>query len=56
MQVNDKDKNAGDAPKAEKTKEKPADNEKKIPEIGGRGGLEPTRFKDWEVNGRCVDF
>jgi len=25
-------------------------------EIGGRGGLEPTRYGDWEVGGRCTDF
>jgi len=25
-------------------------------EIGGRNGLEPTRYGDWEKNGRCVDF
>jgi hypothetical protein len=25
-------------------------------EIGGRGGLEPTRYGDWEKNGRCIDF
>jgi hypothetical protein len=25
-------------------------------EIGGVKGLEPTRFGDWEKNGRCVDF
>jgi hypothetical protein len=25
-------------------------------EVGGRGGLEPTRFGDWEKNGRCIDF
>ena len=25
-------------------------------EIGGRGGPEPTRYGDWEINGRCVDF
>jgi hypothetical protein len=25
-------------------------------EIGGRKGLEPTRFGDWEKNGRCTDF
>ena len=25
-------------------------------EIGGRKGPEPTRYGDWEVNGRCVDF
>ena len=25
-------------------------------EINGPRGLEPTRFKDWEVGGRCTDF
>jgi hypothetical protein len=25
-------------------------------EIGGPQGAEPTRFGDWEVNGRCSDF
>jgi hypothetical protein len=25
-------------------------------EIGGPPGPEPTRFGDWERNGRCVDF
>lgn len=26
------------------------------PELGGRTGLEPTRYGDWEKNGRCIDF
>ena len=26
------------------------------PETGGRGGPEPTRYGDWEKNGRCIDF
>ncbi|MEO8017204.1 MAG: DUF1674 domain-containing protein [Pseudomonadota bacterium] len=25
-------------------------------EVGGPPGPEPTRFGDWEKNGRCVDF
>lgn len=25
-------------------------------EIGGRKGPEPTRYGDWERNGRCIDF
>lgn len=25
-------------------------------EIGGPKGLEPTRYGDWERNGKCVDF
>ena len=30
--------------------------EDKPKEIGGRGGLDPVRFGDWEKNGRCIDF
>jgi hypothetical protein len=25
-------------------------------EIGGPEGPEPTRYGDWEYNGRCTDF
>jgi len=25
-------------------------------EVGGRGGADPARFGDWEVNGRAIDF
>jgi hypothetical protein len=25
-------------------------------ESGGPSGPEPTRFGDWEKNGRCIDF
>ena len=25
-------------------------------EIGGRGGLDPVRYGDWEIGGKCVDF
>ncbi len=27
-----------------------------IEEINGRKGPEPTRYNDWEVAGKCVDF
>ena len=28
-----------------------------VREIGGRkDGLDPTRYGDWEKNGRCIDF
>lgn len=27
-----------------------------IPEINGRNGLDPTRYGDWENQGRCIDF
>lgn len=36
-------------PEAEPAPERPR-------EIGGRGGLDPTRYGDWEKNGRCIDF
>ena len=26
------------------------------PEVGGQKGPEPTRFGDWEKDGRCTDF
>ena len=56
--------NTDNKPEAEISKaEKPADSsagEKKDPqppkEIGGRGGLDPTRYGDWEKAGRCIDF
>ena len=25
-------------------------------EVNGRGGLEPTRYEDWEIKGLTVDF
>jgi len=28
----------------------------KTREVGGREGPEPTRFGDWELRGRCIDF
>lgn len=35
-----------------------ATEQKEFPkEIGGRkDGLDPTRYGDWEKNGRCIDF
>lgn len=33
-----------------------ADGSAKAKEIGGREGLDPTRYGDWEKNGRCIDF
>ena len=46
-----------DAPKADDTAGKVADRPAEQPrEIGGRGGLDPTRYGDWEKAGRCIDF
>lgn len=34
----------------------PAAHAPGTPEVGGRGGLDPVRYGDWEKNGRCIDF
>jgi hypothetical protein len=35
----------------------PAAQLRELPrELGGVCGPEPTRFGDWERNGRCIDF
>ena len=31
-------------------------NDERPKEIGGRPGPDPTRYGDWEKNGRCIDF
>ena len=31
-------------------------DERRPKEIGGRKGPDPTRYGDWEKNGRCIDF
>lgn len=33
-----------------------AEQESKPKEVGGRDGPDPTRYGDWEKNGRCIDF
>jgi hypothetical protein len=47
----------GHAPTKEKTRRPPA-AARATPggEIGGPKGPEPTRYGDWERNGRCLDF
>lgn len=32
------------------------ESEKLPKEIGGRGGLDPTRYDDYEIDGRVIDF
>jgi len=41
---------------ATKAPEKPYPAAQPVEEIGGRGGLDPTRYGDYEKDGRCVDF
>jgi hypothetical protein len=40
------------APPAEPVERRP----ERPKEIGGPKGPEPTRYGDWEHNGRCTDF
>jgi hypothetical protein len=48
-------KNAVEAPElTETTPIAPADETPR--EVGGRDGPDPTRFGDWELKGRCIDF
>lgn len=42
-------KEAEERRKDETTKEQPLEN-------GGRGGKDPSRYGDWEIKGRAIDF
>ncbi|MCP4429540.1 MAG: DUF1674 domain-containing protein [Gammaproteobacteria bacterium] len=46
--------------KGQHTEQEPASDQEsaqiKLKEIGGPKGREPTRYGDWEKNGRCIDF
>jgi hypothetical protein len=44
-------------PETKPTESAPKPEPPKLPpEIGGQKGPEPTRYGDWEKNGRCTDF
>jgi hypothetical protein len=45
-----------DEPKPTQTQPEPKPEPKMPKEIGGPKGPEPTRYGDWEKNGRCTDF
>ena len=46
-----------DAPETESSEnDTPSGDTQRPKEIGGRGGLDPTRYGDWEKAGRCIDF
>ncbi len=46
----------GAANKQSKAPEPKAAAPEKPEEIGGPEGPEPTRYGDWEIKGRCIDF
>jgi len=43
-------------PKPQPVEKTPKPERNGTTEVGGRDGPEPTRYGDWEVSGRCVDF
>jgi hypothetical protein len=45
-----------DLPTSQPPADEPPQAQKLPVEIGGREGPEPTRFGDWELRGRCIDF
>ena len=51
-----KEQRTTDEPVDEAAPERP-DSDDAVPvEYGGPRGKEPTRYGDWEKNGRCIDF
>ena len=54
--MTDRQKPPATEPAPETPEPKPAPKEI-AKEIGGRkDGTDPTRYGDWEKNGRCIDF
>ena len=47
---------AADRALAEAEARRAAERTQKPKEIGGRGGLDPARYGDWEVKGIVSDF
>ena len=54
--LNDKSKKLENILRISEDLSKDSTKKKKIKEIGGPKGLEPTRYGDWERKGIAVDF
>ncbi len=50
------EKAGGNAEEAKEPTPSSESKEQRPKEIGGRKGPDPTRYGDWEKNGRCIDF
>ena len=48
--------NTGQSPETKPEKTENSEQVVPVPEVGGPKGKEPTRYGDWEKNGRCIDF
>ncbi len=53
---NEKPTESGRTSNGESATSDPAGQPGRPKEIGGPAGPEPTRYGDWERNGRCSDF
>lgn len=54
--ISQKQKNDDKLAPEEKSPRRPAGISETPKEKGGPPGPEPTRYGDWERNGKCVDF
>jgi hypothetical protein len=54
--MTDSKKPAAEEAKPEPAKPIPPPEPKKVEEIGGPPGPEPTRYGDWQFNGKVTDF
>ena len=45
-----------EAESPEEREDRAAEARPRAKEYGGPKGKEPTRYGDWEKNGRCIDF
>ena len=54
-----KSENANDSvagPEIDRSAKRACNVAERQKEVGGRDGPDPTRYGDWEKNGRCIDF
>lgn len=54
--MEDKNRVTEEKIKNQEDKKENDNKEEKPEETGGPKGLEPTRYGDWEIGGRCFDF
>ena len=56
MDAEEKATSSAEEPPRPEADDAPAEGATQPSEHGGPKGLEPTRYGDWERNGRCYDF
>jgi hypothetical protein len=56
MSADKKNDSQAEPAKPEKPADKPPEKPKRVEEIGGPPGPEPTRYGDWQYGGKVTDF